>query len=636
MRFRVLGSVLMAGVALTPMQAQQPPPGRDISDPDHVANWIAPPFWSPLQASREPRGHDASPRTASDVRPQAIQTDLTGPLPFVAVAPCRILDTRVTGGPIASGFTRDAVLTGPPCGIPANAAAVSANFVVFNISAASGNGVLKVFPTGSSSFQALLNWAPSTTQIDNASVVSLGTNGSITLLPAQGGGFIDLVIDVNGYYPFTGVVTTLNTLQGDVTLAGSNGILVPAPSGATITVTSNATSANTPSAIVSRDASGNFAAGTASLVGDISAANASLTGRLGLPATNGALTAGVVSINGVPFLHSLGAHNTYVGAGVGVATTSGTFNSAFGESALSSNAAGASNSAFGADALTSSLGVNNSAFGVSALFSNGLANDNSAFGVDALSSNTTGSFNSSFGAESLRNNLAGGDNAAFGVNTLTNSTGNFNSAFGMEALASLASGNHNVALGFNAGFSLTSGSNNIYIGNDDATSESNTIRVGNTTHTATFIAAISGKTSASGIAVLINSSGQLGTTTSSRRFKQDIVDLGDESDVLLKLRPVAFLYKPEYDPDRIRQYGLVAEEVAQMAPGLVVFDKEGRPETVRYHLVNAMLLNEVQKQHRVNEEQGRRIEEQRGQIRDLTERLLALERKTAAAGGGAP
>ena len=147
-------------------------------------------------------------------------------------------------------------------------------------------------------------------------------------------------------------------------------------------------------------------------------------------------------------------------------------------------------------------------------------------------------------------------------------------------------------------------SNNIYIGNAGVAGESNTIRIGiDRNQTAAFIAGISGKTSASGVAVFVNSAGQLGTSTSSRRFKHEIADMGAESDLLMKLRPVAFYYKPELDETQTRQYGLVAEEVAQVAPQLVVYDKDGAPQTVRYHFVNAMLLNEVQKQQRLLEEQ---------------------------------
>jgi hypothetical protein len=132
------------------------------------------------------------------------------------------------------------------------------------------------------------------------------------------------------------------------------------------------------------------------------------------------------------------------------------------------------------------------------------------------------------------------------------------------------------------------------------------------------------------VQVLINGAGQLGTTTSSRRYKQDIVDQGSESDVLMKLRPVAFYYKPEYDDTHTRQYGLVAEEVARLAPDLVVFDAQGKPQTVRYHFVNAMLLNELQKQHRLIDAQQSENEMQKQQIQTMQGQMEALRRQNAA------
>ena len=134
--------------------------------------------------------------------------------------------------------------------------------------------------------------------------------------------------------------------------------------------------------------------------------------------------------------------------------------------------------------------------------------------------------------------------------------------------------------------------------------------------------------------VLVNAAGQLGTTTPSRRFKHQIADMGEASDVLMKLRPVAFNYKPELDETQTRQYGLVAEEVAQVAPQLVVFDKDGADQqSVRYHFVNAMLLNEVQKQRhlveqqqKTNEEQSNTIARQQEELQDLAARVLTLEK----------
>jgi hypothetical protein len=202
----------------------------------------------------------------------------------------------------------------------------------------------------------------------------------------------------------------------------------------------------------------------------------------------------------------------------------------------------------------------------------------------------------------------------------------------MSALEQLSSGAYNVAIGYSAGYSLTSGSYNIYIGNSVGTSESNTIRIGASgNQTATYIAGIYGA-SGGGSAVYINSDGKLGTTPSSRRYKEQIKDMDAESDVLLKLRPVSFYYRNDPAETRQRQYGLVAEEVAEVSPGLVAYEKDGTPYTVQYHLVNAMLLNEVQKQRQQIEvqdkqlrTQGDRLDVQETQIRELREQLARLE-----------
>ncbi len=395
--------------------------------------------------------------------------------------------------------------------------------------------------------------------------------------------------------------------------------------------------------------------------------NVSLTGNLALPNTTSA-TAGVITLGGARFLQNFGTNNTFVGAFAGNTSPSltGGFNTGVGANALFSNATGLQNAAFGFDALTSNTmgnnnaafgsnalqanttgfqnaafgsnalaannpdptfpgtAINNSAFGNAALQANTTGLDNSAFGAAALVANTTGLDNSAFGAVALVANTTGGLNAAFGEGALNfNDTGNNNSAFGAGALLNLrGASSSNIGIGANAGSTLQTGSNNIYIGNSGVSIESNTIHLGSG-QTATFIAGIFNQTSANGVAVLVNSNSQLGTTTSSRRFKHEIADLGAESDLLLKLRPVAFYYKPELDDTQTRQYGLVAEEVAQVAPQLVVFDKDGAPQTVRYHFVNAMLLNEVQKQRAI-------IVRQESKIQDLAARLAKLEALLAA------
>jgi hypothetical protein len=132
--------------------------------------------------------------------------------------------------------------------------------------------------------------------------------------------------------------------------------------------------------------------------------------------------------------------------------------------------------------------------------------------------------------------------------------------------------------------------------------------------------------------VLVNASGVLGTTTSSARFKQDIENMGEASDHVMALRPVTFRYR---ENPQERQYGLIAEEVAEVAPELVAPGAEGEPYSVRYHVLPSMLLNEMQKERRTNREQQSVIEEQQKVIVTLSSRLEAVEQQLAAASGGA-
>src|SRR5205823_1735032 len=118
-----------------------------------------------------------------------------------------------------------------------------------------------------------------------------------------------------------------------------------------------------------------------------------------------------------------------------------------------------------------------------------------------------------------------------------------------------------------------------------------------------FIAGIRGVTVASGVGVVVGSSGQLGTVTSSARFKDDIKPMDKASETILALKPVTFRYKHELDSDGIPQFGLIAEDVEKINPDLVVRGEDGKVMTVRYEAVNAMLLNEFLKEHRQVEEQ---------------------------------
>jgi hypothetical protein len=214
----------------------------------------------------------------------------------------------------------------------------------------------------------------------------------------------------------------------------------------------------------------------------------------------------------------------------------------------------------------------------------------------------TGIQNTATGSGVLSSNTSGSSNTADGFQALTtNTTGGTNTADGVEALSANTTGSGNTAIGAKAGQNLTTGSNNIDIGNTGFAAESNTIRIGDSSvQTATYVAGIDGKTvnSLTGTAVYIDSNGKLGTIVSSARFKRDIHSMDKASETILALRPVTFHYKPELDPNGIVQFGLVAEEVEKVNPALVVRDADGKPYTVRYEAVNAMLLNEFLKEHR--------------------------------------
>jgi hypothetical protein len=187
---------------------------------------------------------------------------------------------------------------------------------------------------------------------------------------------------------------------------------------------------------------------------------------------------------------------------------------------------------------------------------------------------------------------------------------------GFQSLAANTTGNGNVALGFRAGQALTTGSNNIDIGNAGVAAEKQTIRIGTqNTQTAAFMAGIS-NTLVTGDTVMISSTGQLGIVISSARFKRDIRDMGAVSRDLMKLRPVTFVYKS--DPQGMRQYGLVAEEVEKLYPELVTRGGDGKVQSVRYWMLTSMLLNELQRQNRANTRQAGQIGRQASQIGELT------------------
>ncbi len=272
--------------------------------------------------------------------------------------------------------------------------------------------------------------------------------------------------------------------------------------------------------------------------------NGNVTGNLTM--VNSTAGAGNILKNGSRFIHNVGGDNTFVGVESGNLATTGNFNSGFGRFALSSNTSGDGNTAIGASALKVSTA----------------GGSNTAVGHRSMEANTTGSLNVAIGTSALINN----------------------------------NGVANIAIGNNAGFNITTGVNNIAIGNPGQANESDTIRIG-TNQSRTFVAGLIGIIT--GNTVVVGNGGQIGSLNSSRRFKDDIADMNAASSALMNLRPVTFHYKIDQNPQgRMVQYGLIAEEVNEIYPGLAGRSADGQIESVYYQYLTPMLLNEFQKQQR--------------------------------------
>jgi hypothetical protein len=357
------------------------------------------------------------------------------------------------------------------------------------------------------------------------------------------------------------------------------------------------------------------------------ALNANTTGKFNTATGQSALSRNITGLfntaNGdsALFNNTTANSNTANGYRALFSNTTGFSNTANGDNALSNNTTGNSNTATGYTVLHfNTTGSFNTANGMQALYFNSTGGSNIASGYAALYSNTTGSFNAANGANALQYNTTGGGNVADGGFALyVNTTGTNNVALGFDALINNTTGNSNIGIGLGAGGNLTTGNNNIDIGNAGVAGEANTIRIGTIeTQTNAFVAGIYGVTVARGIGVIIDSDGHLGTTTSSARFKDAIKPMDKASEAILALKPVTFRYKEELDPEGIPQFGLIAEDVAKVNPDLVARDDRGKPYTVRYEAVNAMLLNEFLKEHRKNEKQEATIARLEKQIEALT------------------
>jgi hypothetical protein len=337
-------------------------------------------------------------------------------------------------------------------------------------------------------------------------------------------------------------------------------------------------------------------------------------------------------IQGAIFLANPGEFSTAVGSeALSVTSSSSESNTAVGSEALLANTSGSFNTATGTSALwRNTTGSSNTAIGQISLYDNQTGRYNTAIGANALTSNVDGSFNTATGFLALYTSTANqGGNTADGAEALYyNTTGPYNTAVGYQALFNNTTGGNNIAIGYLAAGNVSPSSNyNIHIGSAGYSTDDGTTRIGTIgAQTSFFAAGIRGVTTGenNAIPVVIDSNGQLGTVSSSRRFKTDIQDMGGASSGLLRLRPVTFRYKkPFADGSQPIQYGLIAEEVAEVYPDLVAYSGDGQPESVKYQVLDAMLLNELQRQQADIHNLQEQIETMKGRFAALAQALEA-------------
>ena len=332
--------------------------------------------------------------------------------------------------------------------------------------------------------------------------------------------------------------------------------------------------------------------------------------------------------------------NTAEGQNALNSLTTGIWNVANGAFALWHNTDGSYNTAVGTGALLFNIGdqstgegTQNTAVGAAALLLNTTGSANSALGVLALQNNTTGSNNTAIGWKALVNNDSSGngtanDNTGVGEGALLNNIdGNSNTAVGFDALHNNTA-DYNTALGWSAGTASGLGSNNILIGDTGFSGYFDVIAIGaipssGTPYSRTYIGGIYNSVEQDR-PVYVDSHGHLGSPASSRRYKEEIKPMDKGSEALFALKPVTFRYKEQIDASHRLCFGLVAEDVAKVSADLISRDKEGKPQTVRYDAVNAMLLNEFLKEHKKVEKQSREMQEQKATIAALRKRLVTV------------
>jgi len=317
--------------------------------------------------------------------------------------------------------------------------------------------------------------------------------------------------------------------------------------------------------------------------------------------------------------------NTGVGAAA-LALNIADSNTAVGATALFLNTTGDTNTAVGRNALTNNqISSDNNAVGAFALFNNdssgmGLANFNNAHGRNALFNNVDGDENDAFGDDAMEENTTGSQNTAMGDDALDGNTiGSGNVAVGKEAGNSIVDGNDNVVLGHNAGIGLMHASRNIAIGTEVAGPFADF-------DDTCFIGSIFGEIVSdpgSQAAVFVDQFNVVGVFNSSQKYKHDIQPMDKASETLYRLKPVTFKFNSDWKGTT--QYGLIAEEVADVDPQLVS-RRDGEIMSVHYEQINSMLLNEFLKEHKKVEEQQASI----SQLKREMQTMLAQLKEQAA------
>ena len=286
-------------------------------------------------------------------------------------------------------------------------------------------------------------------------------------------------------------------------------------------------------------------------------------------------------------------------------------NTGVGWYSLFSTTTGNANTGVGAGALALNQADNNTAVGGGALFLNTTGTENTAVGANALVHNDDGSDNNAFGTNALFTNVSGAFNNAHGRNALAANTDSENNAFGDLAMENNTSGSSNTAIGDDALRNNVDGSGNVAVGDEAGTglgpSVNNCIAIGApgdgpfaTFDNTCFIGSIFGEAvsdPATQVPVYVDQFNVVGVfNTSSRQLKHDIQPMDKASETLYRLKPVTFKFNSDWKATK--QYGLIAEEVAEVDPQLVVHGKNGEVTAVHYEQINNMLLNEFLKEHK--------------------------------------